>query len=120
MAQQLYGTGTNGPEAVRVASTFKNAVRAAVGAAGSLTVWTPAAGKKIRLLWFSVTASAATVLTLKLGAEVLWEGDFAAAGHAEVLLPLNGGQVGAVDAALTLASSAAATIGGSASGTEEN
>jgi hypothetical protein len=56
---------------------------------------------------------------LKLGTAVLWERDFGSAGGADITLPLNGGYVGAANETLTLTTSAAATIGGSATGTEE-
>lgn len=105
-------------EPLRGAATYKAAARTAVAAGAGITIWTPGSGKRIRLLSFHVTVSAATVLTLKLGTQTVWERDFGAAGGADVLLPLNG-ILGAEDATLTLISSGAATIGATAVGVEE-
>ena len=104
------------PEAF--ASVVKAVPRASLAAGGSVTVWTPAAGKRIRLLSFHLTASAATVLTVRLGSTVVWERDIPGAGGVDVLLPTNG-VLGGVDAPLTVTSSAAATVGATAIGAEE-
>lgn len=100
------------------ATVYRVLPRTALPAGGSALVWTPAAGMRVRLLSFHVTVSAATVLTLSLGPEVIWERDFAAAGGADVLLPADG-ILGTVDGALSVTSSAPATVGVTAIGVEE-
>lgn len=112
-------TTLNDREFARYTDAFKNVARAAVLAAGSLTIATPATGRKLRVQSFHVTTSAATVLTVKLGTRVLWERDFGAAGGADVLLPPPGELADTAGDTLTVSSSAAATIGGSASVREE-
>lgn len=89
----------------------------ALGAGGTTTIWTPAAGKKIRLKRIQVSVDAATRVDLR----------WAAAAFESYYLPANGSVVvnfiatnyeGGVDEALTLLSSAAATVTASAHGDE--
>lgn len=105
-------------EFIRPGSDVRALERQALAAGQSATVWTPASGRRIRLLSLHVTTSAATVLTVRLGTNVVWERDFGAAGGADVPFGLLG-VLGPTDGALTVTSSAAATIGATAIGAEE-
>lgn len=115
----VYGQSGSGPQVIRVADTYKNYPRTALGAGATATVWTPASGSRVRPLWWGATASGATVLTFKVGSDVIFERDFASAGACNVALPLNGGYLGAVNAAFTVTTTGAVTVGVSVSGTEE-
>lgn len=97
---------------------IKNFPRASIASATPQTVWTPATGKTIRLLYFQVTAASATVLLVKLGTTVVFEGDV----NGTVVVPL--GEVGfttKTNDALTLTqtSAGAVNIGMTAGGREE-
>lgn len=95
--------------------------RTAFGAGATNTVWTPASGTKINLRYLSVTASGATVITVKLNALLVIEfdlggtswpiGEFAPPDDMIV-------EAGAADDLLTITSSAAVTVGATALGFE--
>lgn len=89
----------------------------ALGIGGTTTIWTPAAGKKIRLKRVQISVNAATRIDIR----------WVAAAFESYYLPENGSVVvnyiatnheGGVNQALTLLSSAAATVTGSAHGDE--
>lgn len=53
-----YGGDDFGYELLRLAGTFKTLTAQAIVAAAGVTVWTPASGKKFRLLGFSLSSTA--------------------------------------------------------------
>lgn len=103
---------------VAFASDFRVLARTALAAAGSAIVWAPDLGKRLRVRSIHLTTNAATVLTVRLGNTVILERDFAAAGGCDVVFPANG-ILGEPDAALSVTTSAAATVGATALGAEE-
>lgn len=88
-------------------------------AAGNLVIWTPAAGKKLRLLSLLCSVSAATVLTFNDGATPILDVTFAGAGTQPVPLAASGILSAAVNNTLNVTSSGAATVYATALGTEE-
>lgn len=128
MAEVTYGSykaGENGAEAAfraRVPDTFKDV--ATVAAGSIVTCWTPATGKKVRLLGGSISSSAA--------ANVLFEDNSAAAANfvfrtpkllADTPYTFDLGEKGvllsAANNVLKMTSSAAANITGTLYGCEE-
>ena len=96
-----------------------NLPRTAFGAGATNTVGTPASGNRIHLHFVHLTASGATVLTVKLGSAIVFEADMTANWPIEDFTPTDDVEwVGAVDALLTVTSSAAVTVGVTAGGYE--
>ena len=93
-----------------------------VGAAGAGTVntlRTPATGNKIRVRGAIISAVAATVITIRLGAsKIVSEMHLPANGSASYTLP-GAGVLGATDAVLQMISSAATTVAVTVLGQEE-
>jgi len=88
-----------------------------LAAGGSATVWTPTAGTKIRLKFISLMTDAATRLTLRFGTTDFQALEFPDKGS--LLMNLIGANIeGAVDEALIVISSAAATVSVTAIGDE--
>jgi hypothetical protein len=93
--------------------------RAAFTAAQTQTVGTPASGQCIHLDFLHLTASGATVVTVKLGTVVVLEADLTASVSTyDFAPPADVEFVGAANALLTITSSAAVTVGCSAAGYE--
>jgi hypothetical protein len=98
-----------------VAFAPKNFLRQAFTAGQTLTVQTPAAGKQIFVGMIHVTALAATVVTVKIGSQVIYELDLNGSElFGDAFIPL--GQVlynptMANDEVLSIASSAATSVG---------
>jgi hypothetical protein len=103
----------------RTPSVFK-VVALAAGTAET-TIWTPAAGKKFRLMGFILTCGAASTLTFKDGTGLATI--FAARGGLDVPIPVpnlgNGILSGAANRVLTVTRGTSATLDGVVWGTEE-
>jgi len=97
--------------------TVKYLAPTSLAAGGSATVWTPAAGKAIRLKFLSVSVDAATLITLTFGTT-----DFLALqfpGKGTNLMNLVGSNIqGGTDEALKVTTSEAATVSCTAVGDE--
>lgn len=93
----------------------------ALGAAtAEATIWTPTTGKKFRLMWLVLTASAQTVLTFKdntAGTTILTVE--LAANTPHVLNLANGILSAAANNVLTVTRGTSATLNGTLAGTEE-
>lgn len=88
-----------------------------LAAGGTATIWTPSAGKAIRLKRFSISVDAATRIDLRWGTSAFES--FYLPGPGSVVVNLKGcNEDGPVNTALTLLSSAAATVTAKASGVE--
>jgi hypothetical protein len=88
-----------------------------LGVGGSSTVWTPAAGKAIRLKRLSVSVDAATRIDL-LWNTTAWESYYLAANGTVVINLVNCEEVGPKDGLLAVKSSAAATVSARMTGEE--
>ena len=96
-------------------TTYKNAVltRQAFAAATPVTLIAAVAGKAHYINYLHITCLAATIITVKIGSTVVWEGDFTANW------PMNDATLpnacwiftGAQNVAVTVTSSAATTVG---------
>jgi hypothetical protein len=113
--QALVGTNY---DRLRVAAIFKTVD---LGSATAETaVWTPAAGKKVRLLRLVLTASAQTKLTLKDGTGGTTVAVVELAANSPLVVDLSNGILSAAaNNALTISRSIAATLAGTLMGTEE-
>lgn len=89
-----------------------NLARGAVGAGSTTDIKAAVATVAYRLYAFTVTALAATVVIIKIGSKIVWEGDLAATQEKTVILP--GYVTGAKNAAITVGSSAATSVGATA------
>lgn len=119
LAGQVKQTSAENPRAVRMADTFKTLNLASSSA--EQTIWTPASGRKFRLLGLHLMLGAAVTLTFRdntAGATVL-----IVAGGTTVPVQLFLGGFGILSAVannvLTVQASAAATIVGTVYGVEE-
>ena len=106
-------------EPVAFARSYRVLPRAARAAGETVQVWAPAAGRRLRVRSIHLTTNAATVLTVRLGPNVILEADFAAAGWRDVVFPENG-VAGAGGEPLTITTSTAATVGATVLGAEES
>lgn len=107
---------------VRTANTFKIVAAVAITAGTGATIWTPAAGKKFRVLGYTFSASAAASLILcdnVVGTPVFRGPLLAAAGIDNQYNIGNGILSAAANNVLKLDVSANATVTGTVWGTEE-
>lgn len=106
----------------RTPFVFKPINGVALTAGTGATVWTPAAGKKVRLMggWFSSSAAAALILADNLVATVIFPTPVLAAGGIFTLPPMgNGPLLAAANNVLKLDCTAGTTVTGCVFGTEE-
>jgi len=97
--------------------TSKYLAPTVLAAGGTDTIWIPASGKAVRLKRFSVSVSAATRIDLRWGSTAFES--FYLPANGSVIVNLAGcNEQGAVNTALTILSSAAATVTAKASGEE--
>jgi hypothetical protein len=128
-AQYVFDPTTTSFDALRTPTKFKIASASAVN---DTALWTPAGGKRFRLMGFTwtipntATSAAGTVITLRDAAadvfNVITIGTTTAGMSNTVILPYNGYMSTAADAVLNIHLSAALTAGTiafSAFGTEE-
>ena len=101
---------------------FKVLNSVAAGAGADVTIWTPAPGKRFRLLLYVVNANVATTFLFKdgVGGPVIAADQITAAGGVMMNLGGKGILSAAVGNALVINSSAAVTLVGYVAGTEEN
>lgn len=118
MAEAALSQTDTGYEPVRSVTFRQRTAPAAVAAGGSLTLWTPAAGKKPLLRTIAVTTNAATVLQVKIGGVVIADLDFAGAGCWSAYFG-SPGWPGAANETVTVVTTNAATVGGTVAGKEE-
>jgi len=88
-----------------------------LSAGGTATIWTPATGKKIRLKRLQVSVDASTRIDFRWGVTA-FESYFLPANGSVVVNCVGSNEEGAVDEALTILSSAEATVTASAKGDE--
>jgi hypothetical protein len=102
-------------------TVIKTLARNAFSAAQTQTVWTPATGKQIMLRYMRVTCSGATVITVKIGTTLIWEGDFTTTWSQDAFYPPDDcvATDNTANDALTITSSAAVTVGCTAMGWEQ-
>lgn len=60
--------GANGWRKARVADTYKNVAAQAIAAGTPVTIWTPAAGRRFRLMGFCLSTTVAGAIIFKYGA----------------------------------------------------
>lgn len=113
-------TGTGVASPVRVANVFKSFAAQAITAGTPLAVWTPASGKKFRVLGMSLSSSTASAPILKDGASVILNAPLLAAAGVYTTPSLGNGIVSsATNNVLNLDMSANATVTGFVFGVEE-
>jgi hypothetical protein len=114
------GAGYDRP---RTATVFKDITATAITAGTALTIWTPAASKKFRLMGWSISVSAAASLIFQYGATptTMFRTELLAAAGVSQSAPNfgNGTMPGAANDALKLDVTANATVSGYCFGTEE-
>ena len=111
--------GTNNPR-IRTPSTFKTLAAVAVTAASPVAGWTPAAGKKFRLMGFALSLSVAGAVILKDSATELIRTPLMAAGVGLVAPPMGNGMLSATaNNVLNIDVTATGTVSGFLYGTEE-
>lgn len=117
--QMVYGGPTSLLQLLRTPTIFK--VVALGAATAETTIWTPASGKKFRLMGFILTCGAASTLTFKDGTGLTTI--FAARGATDTpISPTglgNGILSGAADRLLTVTRGTSCTLDGVVFGTEE-
>lgn len=109
-------------ERLRVANIFKDVPATAVVAGTPLTVWTPAAGKKFRLMGWALSDSVAGSLIFKYGAAdtLMFRTPAVAAAGNHTSPPIgNGSMPGAANDVLKVDVTANGTVAGVVWGTEE-
>jgi hypothetical protein len=117
--------GYNGAsyDRLRVPTTWKDISAVAITAGTPATIWTPAAGKKFRLMGWSISSSAAAALIFKYGGSptTMFRTELLAAAGISQSAPGfgNGIMPGAVNDALKLDVTANATVTGYCFGCEE-
>lgn len=89
----------------------------ALGAGGTAAIWTPATGKTVRLSRFSISVDAATRISLRWNTTA-WESFYLPANGTVICNLVNCIESGGVGEALSLISSAAATVTARATGEE--
>lgn len=113
MARVVYARGAT-------PAVFKTRANAAIVAGTPAAVWTPAAGKKVRLMGAQLSISAAGQIILKDGtAEIARSPQLAAAGVWSLDNIGEGILSGAADQVLNIDVSANASVGGMVWGVEE-
>lgn len=124
IGQQLVLNGTTW-DRLRTPSTFKVIAAVAITAATGATIWTPAAGKKFRLMGYSISASAAASLKFYDGAggaltTQIFRGPLLAAAGIDSQYNLGNGILSAAaNNTLALDVTGNATVTGTVWGTEE-
>lgn len=109
-------------ERVRIAKIFKDVPATSITAGTPITVWTPTAGTRFRLLGFALSTTVNTSIIFKYGASntTIFRTPLIAANNHIVCLQLgNGVMPGAVNDALKLDVVASATVAGFVCGVEE-
>ena len=101
----------------KVADVTKYLSPTALGAGGTATIWTPASGQKVRFKRVQVSVNAVTRIDLRWGTTA-FESYYLPANGSIIFNAIGVNEEGAVDTALTLLSSAAATVTASAKGDE--
>lgn len=108
---------------LRAQNVIKTIAAVAITAGTAATIWTPTSGKKLRLMGWSLSASAAASLIFAFGATptVMFRTELLAAAGISQTGPGfgNGTMPGAANDALKLDVSATATVSGYVFGTEE-
>lgn len=105
---------------IRQAVVIKNIAAVAVTAGTPVTVWTPAAGKKFRILGFHVSLSVAGSVLFKDATVEFIRSPLMGAGVGQTSLPLGNGYIStAANAVLAIDASASGSVSGYVIGVEE-
>lgn len=119
---EAFAMGYNGAtwDRVRTPNVFKVVAAVAVTAATPVTIWTPTAGKKFRLMGFALSLSVAGFIKLIDSAAEVFRTGAMPAGDGDEVLSLGNGVLSALaNNTLKIDVSATGTVTGTVWGTEE-